>query len=215
MGLRVIDELGVVRAEAEDEVRVPGWTEERFFAEGPDEGFFELRDGELIVHAPASFDHQDVAAFLGSLLRVFASGRNLGRLVYGPAVLKVRDGLLREPDLLFVSNERLASVTRQYAGAADFVVEVLSAGGRRRDLEEKAEEYASAGVGEYWVVDPERREVVVHRLDAASGGAGYAVETRTEGRLESTAVPGFWIEVGWLWERPLPSEFDCLRELTG
>ena len=36
-----------------------------------------------------------------------------------------------------------------------------------------------------------------------------------EGRLESTAVPGFRIEADWLWQRPLPSEFECLRKTTG
>jgi Uma2 family endonuclease len=42
-------------------------------------------------------------------------------------------------------------------------VEVLSPTTRRRDLANKREYYLDAGVGEYWVLDGERREVRVIR----------------------------------------------------
>ena len=210
MRLQVVDENGVRVGEA-DEVRLPGWTEERYFAQAPERGFYEFKDGELIVHSAVNVEHQDLVLFLVSLLRVFVSKKSLGKVLGGPCTFRVREGLAREPDIFFVSNERLAGIREQYAGGADFVIEVVSEGGRTRDFKEKAGEYEAAGVAEYWVVDPAAREVVVHRLDQGS----FAVETLREGRLESTAVPGFRIEVEWLWQRPLPSEFDCLRELTG
>ncbi len=210
MRLQVVDENGV-RVSEPYEVRLPGWTEERYFAEAPERGFYEFKDGELIVHSPVKTEHQRIVRFLTILLGVFVSKRSSGEIFNGPEVLRLREGLAREPDILFVSNERLASIRDQYVGAADFVIEVVSESGRTRDLEEKAGEYEAACVAEYWAVDPAAREVVVHRLDQGS----FAVEKLTEGRLESTAVPGFRIEVDWLWLRPLPSEFDCLRELTG
>jgi Uma2 family endonuclease len=216
--LRVIDEETGAGVDEAYEVRLPGWSEERFLDEAPEQGFHELKDGELIVHAPANLDHQRVVRFLTFLLEGIVSKASLGEVFNGPGVFRVREGLLREPDVFFVSNERLSSARDRYAGAADFVIEVLSESGRRRDLVEKAEEYASAGVGEYWVVDPAGREVAVHRLEAPPAEcpeARYAADTFREGRLESTAVPGFRIEVGWLWRRPLPSDYDCLREIAG
>ena len=218
MKLRVIDEETGAGVSDAYEVRLPGWTEERFLAEAPEQGFHELRNGELIVHSPVNVRHQRIVRFLTTLLSVFTSRRSLGEVLNGPGVFRVHEGLLREPDVFFVSKGRLSSVREQYVGAADFIIEVVSEGGRRRDLAEKADEYASAGVGEYWVVDPGAREVAAHRLVTLEGpasGARYAVETVSEGRLESSAAPGFWIEVGWLWRRPLPAEYDCLREIAG
>jgi len=209
MKLRVVDENGVRVGEAY-EVRVPGWSEQRYFAETPEEGFYEFEDGELIVHSAVNVEHQDLVLFLGSLLRVFVSKKSLGKVLGGPCVFRVRDGLAREPDIFFVSNERLPEVREQYAGAADFVIEVVSEGSRTRDLDEKAGEYEAAGVAEYWVLDPAAREVIVHRLEQGR----FAVRSVTQGCLESTAVPGFRIEVEWLWQRPLPSEFDCLRQMS-
>lgn len=209
MKLRVVDENGV-RVDEAYEVRLPGWTEERFFAEAPERGFCEFKDGELIMHSPVNIEHQRIVRFLTFLLNGVVSKRSSGEVFNGPGVFRPREGLLREPDILFVSNERLAGVREQYAGAADFVIEVVSAGSRRRDLKEKAEEYEAAGVAEYWAVDPAAREVVVHGLEERR----FSVRKVTRGRLESTAVPGFRIEVNWLWQRPLPSDFDCLRELT-
>lgn len=190
----MVDENGV-RVGEPYEVRLPGWTEERFLAEAPEQGFYEFKDGELIVHSAVNVEHQDLVLFLASLLRVFVSKKSLGKVLGGPCVFRVREGLAREPDIFFVSNESLPEVREQYAGAADFVIEVVSEGSRRRDLKEKAGEYEDAGVGEYWVVDPAAQEVVVHRLEQGR----FAVQEATRGRLESTAVPGFRIEVEWLW----------------
>lgn len=94
-------------------------------------------------------------------------------------------------------------------GPADLVVEVTSLGTRSYDLEEKARVYQEGGVVEYWVVDPERREVVVHR----AAHPQYRIMVVQSGWLESTAVARFWIEVEWLWQEPLSSAPACLRRI--
>ena len=211
MRLRLVAENG---AEVRDpyEVRLPGWTEERYFAEAPEQGFYEFKDGELIVHSPVNIEHQDIVRFLTVLLTTFTSEKGLGKVLNGPGVLHVRQDLAREPDIFFVSNERASNIEHECVRApVDLVVEVLCESGRSRDLEDKAEEYEEAGVSEYWVVDLVNREIVVHRLE----GRRFDVRTVGHGRLDSTAVPGFWIQVQWLWQRPMPGEFACLREVIG
>jgi len=74
------------------------------------------------------------------------------------------------------------------------VIEVISPATRSYNLVEKAKVYRDAGVTEYWIFDPEPREVTVHRVDRPEN----EVLVRQGGRLESTAVPGFCIEVAWL-----------------
>jgi len=194
------------------EVRLPGWTEERYFTEAPEEGFYELKDGELIMHSPVSMEHQDVAAFLFTILRACSSARGAGRVFAGPAVLRLVEGLDREPDIFFVASSRLDQIHHQYTEApVELVVEVTSEGSESRDVEDKREEYEAAGILEYWVVDPTARRVLVHRRRAGR----FERQDISEGRLESQTMPGFWIQVEWLWQRPLPSEMDCLALLMG
>ena len=44
-------------------------------------------------------------------------------------------------------------------------MEVVSDDDRRRDLEIKRREYATAGISEYWIVDPKLRSITVLVLD--------------------------------------------------
>ncbi|MFH1834200.1 MAG: Uma2 family endonuclease, partial [bacterium] len=182
------------------------------FAEAPESRFCEFKDGEVIMHSPVATEHQGIVMFLSFLLQGFVREKQLGRVFCGPAVLRLRKGLNREPDIVFVDRASEARIHEQYVEApVPFVVEVLSEEGRRRDLDEKRAEYEEHGVAEYWVVDPFERQVVVHRR----GERGFEVERCASGRLESRAVAGFWIDVEWLWQRPMPSEFGCLKEILG
>lgn len=96
-------------------------------------------------------------------------------------------------------------------GPADLVVEIVSAGDPRFEEREKLPRYREARIPEIWLIDPFAETVRTEIL----GAEGYAVATLHDGRLAATAVPGFWIDVGWLWREPLPSTLACLREILG
>jgi Uma2 family endonuclease len=130
----------------------------------------------------------------------------------GPAAVRLRPDVVREPDLFVLSPEELPKakgVPLEVHPA--LVVEVLSSATRSIDLREKAEDYALAEIPEYWAVDPEPKEVVVHRLELE--GKRFEVERLSSGRVESRAVPGFWVEAGWLFQDPLPPVAECLNEV--
>jgi Uma2 family endonuclease len=96
-------------------------------------------------------------------------------------------------------------------GPADFVIEIASAGDPRFEEREKLPRYRQAQIPEIWLIDPFDETVRVEILTAA----GYEITSLHEGRLASTTVPDFWIDVGWLWREPLPSTADCLEAITG
>ena len=74
---------------------------------------------------------------------------------------------LVEPDLIVVcSMEEL--LERYYDGAPSLAVEILSPSTRRRDMTIKLSKYRHAGVQEYWIIDPETREVMVYDLSSFS-----------------------------------------------
>ena len=80
---------------------------------------------------------------------------------------------------------------------ADLVVEVLSPDDPDRDLVVKRAEYAAAGIGEYWIVDPERETVTVLGLAADSRRTSDYVEHGAFGRgarVTSRVLPGLGFE---------------------
>jgi len=80
------------------------------------------------------------------------------------------------------------------------IIEVASKSTRGPELGTKAQEYAALDTPEYWVVDFERWLLAVHRLRTGR----YELTTIGSRRLDSSALPGFWILADWLWQNPLP-----------
>ena len=143
----------------------------------------------------------------------YVSIKELGEVLNGPAVVRLRPGLDYEPDIFVVLREQLGQLEEQYfSGAPTLVIEVVSPGGRNYDLKTKAVNYYSHGVREYWVVDPAARTLYQHTL-ATEEMASYVMREHTAGPVESLAVPRFWIEAEWLWESPLPEEKPLLDRL--
>ena len=68
-----------------------------------------------------------------------------------------------QPDLLVVC-DRGKITSRCIVGAPDLIVEILSPSTRERDLRLKASKYANAGVREYWIIDPDKRIILVYRF---------------------------------------------------
>ncbi|MGH9379606.1 MAG: Uma2 family endonuclease, partial [Thermoanaerobaculia bacterium] len=92
-------------------------------------------------------------------------------------------------------------------GPADLVIEIASEGDPGFDVREKLPRYREARIPEIWLVDPIGARVrVVTLVDGE-----YRERTVMTGRIESTLLPGFWIEADWLWQDPLPSTTKSLQ----
>ena len=68
-------------------------------------------------------------------------------------------------------------------------MEVVSSGDedRRRDLKTKRDEYALAGIPEYWIVDPELDQITVLTLDGPDLRRPWRVQTRRASHVEAVA----------------------------
>jgi Uma2 family endonuclease len=86
-------------------------------------------------------------------------------------VLDRTAALVVQPDVVFVSRERLGICDRRIWGAPDLVVEVLSSSRRRHDRTVKVDWFKKYGVRECWLVDPVSREVDVRDLTQAEGAS--------------------------------------------
>jgi Uma2 family endonuclease len=99
-----------------------------------------------------------------------------------------KKALVLQPDVMFVSHERLEILNDFVEGPPDLVVEVISDGSRTYDRVAKLQWYREYGVREYWVIDPEVPEIEVIQLD------GEALERQTfrgVDAIRSRALPTF------------------------
>ena len=161
----------------------------------PDDGKrHELIDGEHYVSPAPNPRHQRVLSHLGYLLYGFVEERRLGRVYFAPLDVVFSRHDVVEPDLIFVSNDRLSLFTAtNLSGAPDLAVEVLSPSSRRRDELLKRDLYERAGVTEYWVVDPEADTIKVFRRQGERF-ARVTLLTLVDGdRLATPLLPGLEI----------------------
>lgn len=189
-----------------------GMTEKDFFELSDEDSNFELFDGELIMRSPASGWHEDCFRFLLFLVGGYADRRSLGITRGSRFPLHLKTCRLVEPDILFVAKSNLHRVSNhQVEAPVDMVVEILSETTRRFDLTSKRQAYREANIPEIWLIDPDDKVVIADRL-----GDDAHVETRiSDGILRSEVMKGFWIDVGWLWQKPFPDPLDCLLKILG
>lgn len=64
---------------------------------------------------------------------------------------------------------------------------------------------------EYRLIDPEREAAGFHVLPP--NGRYQLAAVGEDGVFRSRVLPGLWIRVGWLWQRPLPKTLDVLRQI--
>ncbi len=140
------------------------WTEADYFALPDTNRYIELSEGELIMPPHPTETHQRIVGDVYVMLRSFVEHHHLGTVRLAPLPVRLWLGKIREPDILFVAQEHSDRIGEQVYGPPDLVVEVLSPGTWRADRHEKFSEYAQAGVGEYWMVDPDACTVEVFVL---------------------------------------------------
>ncbi len=116
----------------------------------------ELIDGTLVEKA-MGFKESILAFALGALLRDHVLQRNLGLLLGPDGTMEILTGLVRLPDVAYLSWENLPGrrVPEKDVPAVvpTLAVEVISKGNSRKEMARKREEYFAAGVRLVWMID--------------------------------------------------------------
>jgi Uma2 family endonuclease len=202
--------LGLQTVDLPYTIRIPNVSESLFDSLVDEDTRAELINGVMFVHSPATMQHDDLSGFLRPLMRGYAERKKLGK-VYGPdSLVRLGSGRKFAPDIYFLRQNRVPRRRKkQFIGVPDLGVEVLSPTNRHIDLEDKRFAYQQAGIKELWLVDPLHQTIIVDRRRQKS----YTSLTLTTGTLTSEVLQGFWIEVDWLWQDPLPELMDCLEQI--
>ena len=123
------------------------WTEEDFLAFESSNFPVELVDGCLEFLPMPTYSHQRLVRFLFLQLNQAAQQTGRGEASFAPCPIRLWDSRFREPDVFFLSSERVARREDPPRGA-EIVIEVLSPGppNRERDLVKKRADYARAQI---------------------------------------------------------------------
>ncbi|MBA3415401.1 MAG: Uma2 family endonuclease [Chloroflexia bacterium] len=175
----------------------------------------EWVDGEAIAFVPPTIRHADLALFLSILLSLFVQRHRLGKVLAAPFEVRLSAKSSREPDLGFISTANAERIgEKRIDGAPDLVVEIVSDDSTRRDRVAKREEYAAAGVAEYWILDPRPRRVAEEFLVLGADGRYQPVVLGPDGWYRSRIIAGFRLWPQWLRADPLPDPLACLAEIV-
>ena len=156
----------------------------------PEDKRYELQDGELVMTAAPRRAHQRAGIEITLVLGDHVKDNDLGEVYTAPFDVVLSDTDVVQPDLLFVSKERLYIINDDNVrGAPDLVIEILSPSTANIDRNFKRALYARHGVKEYWLVDTDAKNITVMFL----GEQGYEITgIYGEGQtLTSPTLEGF------------------------
>jgi Uma2 family endonuclease len=158
----------------------------------------ELIDGELIVSPSPKTRHQ---VLLGRLFLSFGNYVNEhggGTVFLAPLDVLFSDRNVVEPDLIVIAEAETGIITeKNIQGVPSLLIEIVS--DPRLDRVRKRDLYATFGVPQYWIVDPDVDRVEVYRLE---GGRYSKPEILEPGdALELDIFPGFRLDIARLFER--------------
>jgi Uma2 family endonuclease len=123
----------------------------------------ELIDGQLYMMAPPNRRHQEIVFSLSRKIADYIDlkGGSCKTYIAPFAVFLNQDNLnYVEPDISVICDPNKLT-DRGCAGAPDWVIEIVSPSSRRMDYSTKVFKYRSAGVQEYWIVDPDKKRITI------------------------------------------------------
>lgn len=127
----------------------------------------ELIDGQIYYMAPPSRIHQKITGKLFAIISQYidSKGGSCEPYIAPFAVfLNENDTNYVEPDISVICDKNKLT-DKGCTGAPDWIIEIVSPGSRRMDYSIKLFKYRSAGVREYWIVDPAKNRIMIWNFE--------------------------------------------------
>ena len=159
----------------------------------------ELVDG-VLVEKTVGFYESRVAALLGHYLERSLDHQDLGIVLGADGTLRLMPGLVRIPDVSFISWDKFPNRELPAEPIPDLVpdlaVEVLSEGNTAEEMRRKLREYFKVGVRLVWLIDPATRTAEVYSSPRKK------TTIPADGTLDGgTVLPGFRLALQELFSR--------------
>jgi len=180
----------------------PGSARESDVAEIHDheDRLYELVDGVLVEKTVGAYE-SCLAMLLARLVGNFVEANDLGIVLGADGAMRLAPGLVRIPDVSFISWQRLPErkIPREafWSLAPDLACEVISQGNTQEEMQRKLHDYFDAGVERVWYVYPTEQEVHVF-----SSAADCVVLDQRQTLEGGDLLPGFSVPLERLFAEP-------------
>lgn len=182
--------------------RQGSWTEEEYLTlTDHTSRLVELTDGFLELLPMPTDRHQAILQFLLYAFDAFFKPLG-GKVRIAPLRLRIQKGKFREPDLLLLLSASDPRRQNRFWTGADLVLEVVSPDKPERDLVSKRQDYAAAGVAEYWIVNPSNETILVLVLNKTRSGSRYRrlANFARGSAARSSLLPRFQVDVDQVFD---------------
>jgi Uma2 family endonuclease len=161
---------------------------------------FQLINNDLIMSPSPLLIHQLILGeFYDSLKTFIKQSKDKGMVVLPPMDIRLDDGNVYQPDLIYISQNRIAEIAKdRIEGAPDLVLEILSPSTAYYDLRQKKDTCEKYGIKEYIIIDP---IVQIAELYALKDSV-YFLHQKAEkkDKLNSLILPGFTVDLSEIFK---------------
>lgn len=186
-GASLVREYGVYQPE-QTEPRITAGA----YAALPDAIQAELLDGKIYYRQTPTLRHQELLVWIASELTDYMRERREEKRVFAaPCDVCLDEYTVLQPDVFVAQNREMLRDGRYCKGVPEFVAEIVLAGKEEMDYEQKRHKYQSAGVKEYWVLDPVKMRVVIYAFEKDTVPVVHSFEETAE----SVLYPGFKVSL--------------------
>lgn len=171
-----------------------------------DHNRYEIIGGELIVSPSPSEGHQRASSRLLRFIATYVETREMGLVYSAPFDVHLGEHDIVEPDVFVVLEKSSSRITaRGIVGPPDLIVEIVSPSSSRIDRIRKSALYATFGVPEYWIADPNNGTILAQTLV----GQHYEPIVSDDGLVHSREISGMTIDPVEVFSIPdwVPADF--------
>lgn len=161
----------------------------------------ELINRKIYAGKNPKLRHQEILSNALTDVGSFVKKNKLGRTYFTPTALKIDDGTVLKPDILFISVSKYDSIKDDHIETApELVIEVISRSNYKKLREAKKKQYADFGVQEYWEIHTTKRKIIVETLDETTQEFTVFSEARKTGTIKSKVLEGLEIDIENIFE---------------
>lgn len=165
----------------------------------PDSGNYELLNGQIYFMASPKPSHQRISSRLNVFLGNFIILNNLGELFAAPMDVVFTEHDTFQPDLLFITKERLNIIgENKIEGSPNLVVEILSPSNDNSEMSYKKHIYEITGVQEYWLINVEKQTLTLYKQ--INNELRWQRDIQKNEVLQSETIKGFELELSKIFE---------------
>lgn len=170
----------------------------------------DLIDGVIYMASPDNTDANRLNVWLAAILEFFIEDRELGDLFTSRVAYRITSEHGPEPDLGFLPKELATNRRRGFVvGPPALAIEIVSPDSVSRDYILKRALYEKHGVKEYWIIDLDERRATFLCLRNGK----FEEISVVDSIFHSEVLPGFWLDIRWLWSNPRPKAAAVVRKL--